>query len=229
LRQLQKLPEPAVLASNSGRWTEAYVSAEEKKRKNHEKWGTPEIKQTLDTETNGKCAYCEAFIGDVSYPHVEHIIPKSLHPELAHSWANLTLACQTCNTNKGNFYGLENSVLNPYQDAVSAYLDFHGPFVTSRLGQARGEITVMKLQLNRAQLFTSRTSRLAAVKQLLERWHSADGVQKELLAEALAFDADEGEFSVYVWNFLEKMGFPRMHDTEVESTESVAERLLAAD
>lgn len=208
---MSKLPEPDVLARNSDTWTLEYSQAEPKERKKHERWGHPEIRQALNTETRGRCAYCEGFVADISHPHVEHIVPKSLHPELAHCWTNLTLACQKCNTNKGDYYVPVDGILNPYVERVVTHLKFHGGFVTSKLGKTSGEITVARLKLNRIDLVASRISRLENVRQLLERWFAAEGALKETLAAALVLDADEGEFSASVWSFLHGMGFSPPH------------------
>ncbi|MHA7178408.1 HNH endonuclease [Arthrobacter sp. Sr24] len=221
MRELRKWPEPAILVNNSEDWTEAYVRAESSERKKYEHWSADEIKQTLDSETAKKCAYCEGFIGDVSYPHVEHIIPKSLHPELAHSWSNLTLACQKCNMKKSDYFSQENNILNPYKENISEHLTFYGGFIVSKLGKIRGEISVNRLNLNRMELVTSRIARFQSVKQLLERWFQATGEHKEVLAEALVLDANEGEFSASVWAFLGEMGFVRFVSDQAGAGERV--------
>ena len=91
MRRLTKTPKPLVLVANEEAWTVAYVAAVgTSNEKKCEKWRHPAIKQALHAETSGKCAYCEALMGDVTFPHVEHLIPKALRPELAHTWRNLT-------------------------------------------------------------------------------------------------------------------------------------------
>jgi len=36
--------------------------------------------------------------------HVDHVKPRSKHPELALSFANLQVLCENCNMGKGNYY-----------------------------------------------------------------------------------------------------------------------------
>lgn len=201
-----------MLTRHSDSWTREYWHAESNERKKYERWGHAEIRQSLNSETLGKCAYCEGFVADVSYPHVEHIVPKSLHPELAHRWSNLTLACQVCNTNKGDFYTAIDGVLNPYDEQVLSHLEFLGGLITSKLGQAKGEVTVARLKLNRIDLVKSRILRLESVRQLLERWFVEEGPLKDTLAAAIVLDADEGEFSASVWSFLLAMGFVQLSE-----------------
>jgi uncharacterized protein (TIGR02646 family) len=46
------------------------------------------------------CSYCEVQL-DVSLA-LEHVQPKSLHPELECAWDNLLLGCAKCNSHKGD-------------------------------------------------------------------------------------------------------------------------------
>ena len=104
MRRLTKGPKPQVLVLNEVAWTAAYIAGVETGQGNkYEKWRHREIKVALDEETSGKCAYCEGLMGDISYPHVEHRVPKALKPELAHVWENLTWACPQCTVRKGEF------------------------------------------------------------------------------------------------------------------------------
>ncbi len=45
------------------------------------------------------CSYCE--VRNPSDLHIEHVQPKSTHPEAEETWCNFLLACSTCNGNKG--------------------------------------------------------------------------------------------------------------------------------
>ena len=46
------------------------------------------------------CSFCEGRIA--ANLAVEHILPKSLHPQLELSWDNFLIACTNCNSTKGN-------------------------------------------------------------------------------------------------------------------------------
>lgn len=209
MRQLQKGPAPDVLTANEERWTVDYVEARNSDAKNPpEHWGDREIREELCAETAGKCAYCEALIGIVSYPHVEHIKPKSKFPELAHRWPNLTAACQRCNTNKGTYYDENLALLNPYVDNISAHLDFPGGWASFKIGAERGEFTISKIDLNHIDLWMARTKRLSAMDNLLERWNQAVGPKREMLAASIRLDAVNGEYTATVLQHLRHKRFP---------------------
>jgi hypothetical protein len=208
VRALEKLNEPTVLADRAAEWTQEYLAELAAGRKPRSRWGHPEIRQVLRDEIMAKCAYCEAYIEHVSFGEVEHIIPKSIKPELVYRWQNLTGACRRCNGAKGNFFDSENGLLNPYVDDIDAHLLFLGSLIYPRLSMVRGEISIAKLKLNRLDLSEQRKRRLEAVNQVLERWHASDGVQRELLADGLRLDAREGEFTGAVTAFLSSFEFP---------------------
>jgi uncharacterized protein (TIGR02646 family) len=50
------------------------------------------------------CCYCEAPASPQQL-HIEHIRSQNAHPLLVKLWANLTLACTTCNTYKRHYLG----------------------------------------------------------------------------------------------------------------------------
>ncbi|WP_461004796.1 HNH endonuclease [Terrabacter terrigena] len=198
-----------MLVANEDAWTVSYLAARgTPHEKRNERWRHLDIKRALAQETDAKCAYCEGFVDDVVHPHVEHIIPRASKPDLAHRWHNLTTACGPCNTHKGAFYHETEGLLDPYQDDPSAHLAFHGSIVQWALGSQRGELTVKKLQLNRFGLMKQRAKRLQDVRELLERWHSAEEPLRTSLAEALRMDASEGEFSQSVTQLLMSYRFP---------------------
>lgn len=153
MQNLTKIAKPKVLRDNEAQWTADYVNAiAAGDGSQHEKWRHPEIKKALRDEVKSRCAYCEAFVDDVSFPHVEHIIPKAVAPDLAHRWANLTSACGRCNVAKHDFYDAENGILNPYIDEVAEHIRFLGNLIQWGLGSARGELTVKRLGLESKRL-----------------------------------------------------------------------------
>lgn len=203
MRSLEKLPKPKVLERNE---EAAYVASN--RAREHEKWRHKNIKATLFAETDGKCAYCESAVQDVAYPHVEHIIPKSARPDLAHHWPNLTSACPRCNVGKDATYDPTENVLNPYVDDLEMHLEFHGDLVDCPLGDRRGALTIVACDLNRYDLVRSRVIRIRAVRELVERWHSEVGAMRSALAIAIRLDARQGEFTAHVTAYLRRIGFP---------------------
>lgn len=68
-------------------------------------------KEQLYTESNGKCAYCEADTKVVSHGDVEHFRPKSKYWWLAYCYDNYLVACQVCNSvYKGNEFPLSDEL-----------------------------------------------------------------------------------------------------------------------
>jgi uncharacterized protein (TIGR02646 family) len=53
----------------------------------------------LTAQLGKYCSYCERLIPVCLA--VEHVIPKSLHPELETTWTNFLLGCTNCNSVKG--------------------------------------------------------------------------------------------------------------------------------
>ena len=60
------------------------------------------------------CSYCERRIS--ANLAVEHVLPKSLHPDLELEWSNFLLGCVNCNSTKGNREVDRNEILLPDQD-----------------------------------------------------------------------------------------------------------------
>ena len=56
-----------------------------------------DAKPQLKSESNGKCAYCEADTAVVAHGDVEHYRPKSVYWWLAYTYDNYLYACQICN------------------------------------------------------------------------------------------------------------------------------------
>lgn len=218
MRPLAKTPEPEILRQNQAKWNLAYQAArgtpDEKKA---QKWGHATIREALRIETRAKCAYCEGFVDDVSFPHVEHIVPKSFRPDLSHAWENLTSACGRCNTYKDDFYDEHNGLLDPYRDELDKHLVFVGSFIHWPFAGERGELTVHQLRLNRLELIRSRTNRIADVRIMLDRWYSASSPLKEAIERTIRIDMEEGEFSQTVRTFLSSMGFP-LEQSDAEAT-----------
>lgn len=212
MRPIRRGEEPSVLKECADAWRDEYLAArasgDSAKVAATSRWGHQEIRSQLATDASRKCAYCEAVVADVSYPHVEHIRPKSKFPELAHDWSNLGVACQVCNVEKGDYWDDSCSLLDPYGEDVYECLVPVGGIVFPRLGHVRADVTIRKVDLNRAELARSRVKRLEKVQDLLERWAAAVEPQKSLLAAAIGIDVEEGEFTASTRNLLRAQQFP---------------------
>jgi len=165
--RLEKGEEPQVLARNGGRWTEELLAkmaaGEEPSAYLLTRYSHSEIKSALLAETHEKCAYCESPFRHVTYGDVEHIVSKHNNPRLRFSWLNLTVACDVCNTNKG-----QSDVFDPYrQDPAEAFI-FLGPMIWPAPGHADALVAEATLDLNRTALVQRRTERLSYLLSLVE-------------------------------------------------------------
>jgi uncharacterized protein (TIGR02646 family) len=202
---LTKQEEPEVLRKNGATWLKAVENKiaagevptdAEKGRYRH-----PEIKSALITETHGKCAYCESRLLHIAFGDVEHITPKSLKLSDTFRWSNLTLACDVCNTYKGNAADL----VDPYVDDPSVFFKFVGPMVYANPSEPKGVITAKQLRLNRPDLIAHRVKRLDAITSIM---HLISITQDPKLKAVLTADlreneaSDEGEYAAFVRSFL---------------------------
>ncbi len=176
--KLTKRAKPAVLAANAADWSAKLLK--------HIKNGTPipdalatsynqdEVKLALNTETHGKCMYCESKIAHVTYAHIEHYKPKkkTMFPELAFDWDNLGLACPKCNHNKLDKFDAGAPFINPYVDDPRNHFRAEGPFVHPVPGDARAEITELELELNRPELVERRDDRLKDLRRLIRCYNT---------------------------------------------------------
>lgn len=209
MRRLFRRPTPAILVTHAQTWTSEYLAALADGRALPSRWRHDEVVAELRAETFEKCAYCEVVIADASYPHVEHMIPKSKRPELALDWTNLTLGCPVCNTHKGDYYEPSAPILHPYNDDPQEHLVFRGPAVLGALASELGGRTVDKLQLMRPALVLERMKRIEALHRLLERWAISAGPDKDIMADVIRTAlADDQEFAQSLRAYAVSVSFP---------------------
>ncbi|WP_434173114.1 HNH endonuclease [Clavibacter michiganensis] len=139
---------------------------------------------------------------------MEHIIPKSVSPELAHEWNNMTNACERCNIGKGNYYDATHPFVDPYAPGVELRITAQGAIVDWLRGDQGAEITVGRLGLNRYELVTSRITRINHMRALVERWHTSASTLKQVLEETIIRETIEGEFTQTVVWLLHVHHFP---------------------
>src|SRR5215204_2247218 len=81
------------------------------------KWKSVFWKQSKDqllSESNQKCADCEAPTRVVAYGDVEHFRPKSVYWWLAYSYDNYLFSCQICNQGyKKDHFPTAGAALSP--------------------------------------------------------------------------------------------------------------------
>lgn len=75
---------------------------------------------------NQKCAYCRMDVSlATGFYHIEHIIPKSIHPEWMYEPSNLCLSCPNCNTSKGTQEVLADANIEKLPHHSTDYLIVH--------------------------------------------------------------------------------------------------------
>jgi len=138
-------------------------------------------------------------------PVLEAILPKSKYPERLLAYTNLTLACSVCNNNKGDYDEPSLPLLNPYEDNPDDELIALGPLIRQRPGRRRGEVTVLTLELNRAELVEMRQDRMERVARLADEFAvEPDGPLKTALAKELEKEREKAAaYSFVVGGFLD--------------------------
>jgi len=188
---------PAILENNAAAWTAkllaAFASGSVPTKAERGRYNEATIKAALVQETHGKCAYCESKLLHIAYGDIEHIMPKAPNPNHWFDWNNLTLACDRCNTNKGE----HTDVLDPYEVDPSEHLWFVGVFVFAKPGSDVGELTERRLDLNRDDLLERRKERLGRLRILLDRIRRIqnDEVREALTGDVLEEVSDDKEYA----------------------------------
>jgi hypothetical protein len=192
--RLSKGQIPDVLENNAATWTQELLAAGDKGKAKSSRYGHAEIKAALIAETYGKCAYCESKLLHITYGDVEHIVAKAIDPSRAYEWANLTLACDKCNTRKGD----KEDILDPYTDDPTSAFFFGGPWIAASVGSDLGKVTLVVLDLNRPDLMERRKEKLDALRDRLQTvLNTNDPTRRQVLLNALIEDAIDAktEFS----------------------------------
>jgi len=176
--KLNRPERPQCIKDNALLWAADYVSAKSTGDKNsiklaEAKYRQKEIKEALEKMHFGKCAFCESYIGHVSYAHIEHFKPKKKFPRKLVQWSNLLWACGVCNgkSYKGDKFptAIENGpLINPSLENPDDFLTFtYDPVANAAVvgyKNLRGKTTRDILGLNRPDLSKVRS---VVVKKLV--------------------------------------------------------------
>jgi 5-methylcytosine-specific restriction endonuclease McrA len=166
----------------------------------------PSVKALLKAETADKCAYCESKVPHVDYGDVEHIIPKSVRPELRFDYGNLTFACAVCNTKKSDYYDPECPLVNPFAAEPSEHFFAAGPMVLRAPNSDRGLVTERRLDLNRGALIERRKERIEGVAAMVDQIARTNNaaIRSVLLAQVEEECRDEREYAFVVRAYVEQ-------------------------
>ncbi|GAB5426946.1 MAG: hypothetical protein Devi2KO_04050 [Devosia indica] len=169
MRKIEKLAKPEVLVNNEASWTADLLNATPgtKEYKAIEKrYGHADIRNRLRDETKFKCVYCESYIENAGYPHIEHIQPKYTNPHLTFNWENLTIGCHRCNVKKSTTEPSNANYVHPYKDDPEIHFSFVGSFMNPISGEMRAQNMINWLDLNRSGLIISRTEVVHKIRDI---------------------------------------------------------------
>lgn len=127
------------------------------------------VRQYYRQQQNRKCVYCRMDVSSATgYFHIEHIVPKSVHPEWMYEPFNLCLACPQCNSAKNIQEVLDNTDITDLPTESSDYLIIH-PHIDRYFDNIeivdgllykgltkKGEYTIKLCNLTRPELLSER-------------------------------------------------------------------------
>lgn len=127
------------------------------------------VRQYYRQQQNRKCVYCRMDVSSATgYFHIEHIVPKSVHPEWMYEPFNLCLACPQCNSAKNIQKVLDNTDITDLPAESSDYLIIH-PHIDRYFDNIeivdgllykgltkKGEYTIKLCNLTRPELLSER-------------------------------------------------------------------------
>ncbi len=211
--KLTKGTEPHILTANKMIWTTELLRLKSLSLpipdSLESNYNQPDVRDALRLETGGHCMYCQSSISHIAYEHIEHIKPKALnkYPELTFEWNNLGLACQKCNTLKGNEYDENLAFVNPYTENPNDFFQPLGANVHHKPANLRGEYTIIKVQLNRPGLIERRQERIQIICNLIDKYTSAQNntFKKAILSQIKIEIADNKPFSLFTKSFAKAM------------------------
>lgn len=100
---------PSRLIAKDTRWKQLVISSPDSEYE-WDKFSKTKLKKDtinkLEEMYKGCCCYCEAKLGDVSYPEIEHFRPKlkSEYKNLCYDYSNFHYCCRKCNLAKSDDY-----------------------------------------------------------------------------------------------------------------------------
>lgn len=111
------------------------------------------VKKAIGAMSQRRCAYCQSPAGADQHGHVEHFRPKSLFPTLAYEWDNYFLACEACNTLKGNRWPRAGAYVRPDQGAPETRFVFDEQGgMSAAPGDDEAQVTIEHIGLDREGL-----------------------------------------------------------------------------
>ena len=142
-------------------------------------WLKDEIRRPLIEDFQNNCGYCGRVIPTpysfeneepLAKGDVDHLIPKSVKPELVYEWSNYVWSSKESNQQKGNFYDEEFPILDPcsesdcnlvrFDEATGKYV-LNQAYTEDPVAKQRLEFTAQKTMMNAEELSTERRNHIA--------------------------------------------------------------------
>ena len=129
----------------------------------------------LEAQLGIYCSYCERRLP--TSLAVEHILPKSLKPDLETEWTNFLLACTNCNSVKGDKdINLENYLWPDSDNTFLAFTYAKGGFIHLADDMNSEQSTKAQALLNLIGLQRHQASEWPAPRKRDKRWQQRDEV-----------------------------------------------------
>ena len=181
--EIQRTPEPTVLARNKTRWQTKYRMAIAAYNAN----------QSTDNLR----------ISHVGYGHIEHYKPKSKYPADCFEWENLLLGCEICNGSqyKGDKFPLAHEggpFINPCDENPDDFFEFEFDRATGTANvipqNRRADTTERELGLNRPDLVKHRSNVVRKLAYVALRARDGDA---DALAELQRCMENDQEYAAF--------------------------------
>jgi HNH endonuclease len=131
--------------------------------------------EDLTAQLGKYCSYCERYIS-IGLA-VEHVLPKSLHPELKTTWTNFLLGCTNCNSVKGaQDIEIGDSLWPDRDNTLLAIVYTKGGFVTLANGLNAAQQSKTQALLNLVGLQRHPTASGTKPARRDKRWQDRDNV-----------------------------------------------------
>lgn len=132
-----------------------------------------EIREDYRKKQKSRCGFCRLRVNSSQfYPHLEHIVPKSVVERFRFDPKNLVFSCQRCNFGKSTYNPLENplgdedeipytsneyKIVHPHLDDYLTYIDYVECLVTIPVNNHPKAInSIREYKLNRMGLVEDR-------------------------------------------------------------------------
>lgn len=166
--------KPHILQINGNKWNREYCIKLRAWKKNKvgpkpvPYYNHHEIKDALERDFHGKCAYCESKIMYQQHGDIEHFRPKERFCHLIHDWDNLLLSCDRCNTKKRAQFP-NPQIINPMDENPENIFEYEkiGNIINIKSQYVRGQISISTIGLNHERITGQRKESLQQAEALI--------------------------------------------------------------